>query len=334
VGGSIPADGNDSTWASNAIAEPQAIRYTLVQLDELVTRRNFPADRNIVTKRENLKKALAAYCQELADEGMISHCPLNRPTRPPNPEFGGMFQTDDCNRINIPNERTKDLNCPAGFTARMAFRFYSPDSGCAASLSYCFNGNLKTRTIFGGMFQQRQDGHIYSNNPLTGGNSCPQGFTSHYMAAGLSPDKRPHLHAEQHRVCNWLRIFWWEHSARHILVDQHDILSICLPTAFVQGQSVIGGFFQQNDNEAHNNVDNPFTGTRSCPVGYRQLRVGRIRVPGGNRSGSTLVMCLLQGWNVYFQLMKDDTLYQNDLDFWITIWESWKIRSVKCRSCL
>ncbi len=147
----------------------------------LLTQRNFPRDRKIRAKRDNLKKALAAYCQELADKGMISHCPLNRPTRPPNPEFGGMFQTDDCNRNNVPNERTKDFKCPAGFTARMAFRFYSPDSGCAASLSYCFNGDVKTRTIFGGMFQQRQDGHVYSNNPLTGGLSCPPGFQSHMI---------------------------------------------------------------------------------------------------------------------------------------------------------
>jgi hypothetical protein len=246
VGGSIPADGSAATWASNSIAEPQAIQYTLVQLDELLTTTNFPNDPNILAKRNNVRTALADYCQQLMEEGTVSYCRrLTQATRPTNTEFGGMFQEDDCNRNRVNNDRTNDLNCPDGFMARRAFRVVAPESGCAAWMSYCYNATAQTRRIFGGMFQRREDGAVYAPNPLTGDSSCPPGFTSHTMATGLSPDKRPHTVIVGHRHCSFWRCKTF-HRPEITLVDQQDVLSICLPptTSFVPGQSIIGGFFQ------------------------------------------------------------------------------------------
>jgi hypothetical protein len=296
VGGSIPADGSAATWASNAVAEPQAIQYTLVQLDELLTTMNFPRDPNIQAKQNNLRTALAGYCTQLMREGTVSYCRrLTQATRPTNTEFGGMFQEDDCNKNRVPNDRTNDLNCPDGFTSRRAFRVVAPESGCAAWMSYCYNATAQTRRIFGGMFQQREDGTVYAPNPLTGNSTCPPGFLNHTMATGLSPDKRSYVEIVRDRRCRPRCRTYRTAVTRH--VDQQDVLSICLPptASFVRGESIIGGFFQQNEAEAHNNVDNPYTQSRSCPLGYRRVTVGRVRASGGNRTPTTVSICVLQG---------------------------------------
>ncbi len=74
MGGSIPPDGQASTWASNAVEEPQVLKYTLSSLHELLTKKYFPNDAKINDKRANLQQALEDYCDQLAAQGELANC--------------------------------------------------------------------------------------------------------------------------------------------------------------------------------------------------------------------------------------------------------------------
>ena len=263
LGGPIPADGEATSWASNAVAEPQVLKYTLMSLEQLLTKGHFPKDADINAKRENLKKALTDYCPQLLAEGVLNSClpPVDPPKR--KREFGGMYQQDDCNKNNVVNELTGGLNCLPGYTSARILRIKAPESNCGAWQNFCYKSD-QTPVGFGGMYQIDDFGSVYAGNPLNAGQtSCPAGFNSHHMERSLHPEK-----------------------------GVGDNLFICLPS-FIQDQSKIGGFYQVNDVEVVNNVDNPFTGGRSCPVNYRAVQVGRIKTPEGQQAGANVYICLL-----------------------------------------
>ena len=178
-------------------------------------------------------------------------------------DFGGMYQQDDCNKNNVVNDLTGALTCPPGYTSARILRIKAPESNCGAWQNFCYKSD-QTPVGFGGMYQIDDFGSVYAGNPLNAGQtSCPAGFNSHHMERSLHPEK-----------------------------GVGDNLFICLPS-FIQDQSKIGGFYQVNDVEVVNNVDNPFTGGRSCPVNYRAVQVGRIKTPEGQQAGANVYICLL-----------------------------------------
>ncbi len=156
VGGSIPADGQASTWASRAVEEPQVLRYTLVTLDDLLTKAYFPNDSKISEKRANLKLALDDYCKQLIVQGAVTSCesPLDPPVKLQ--EFGGMFQQDDCNRNNVVNGLTGGLNCAKGYTPAQILRIKAPESNCGAWQVLCYRSGQKP-TSFGEQYTTCSD---------------------------------------------------------------------------------------------------------------------------------------------------------------------------------
>eukprot|EP01126_Amoeba_proteus_P037373 TRINITY_DN3855_c0_g2_i16.p1 TRINITY_DN3855_c0_g2~~TRINITY_DN3855_c0_g2_i16.p1 ORF type:complete len:598 (-),score=114.17 TRINITY_DN3855_c0_g2_i16:1654-3270(-) len=257
VGGSIPSDGQASTWASQAVAEPQVIKYELASLDELLDNNYFPNDPNIDQKAANLRLALSDYCNQTVLAGHLTNCqdPVDPTPAPPDLSFGGMFQVDDCNRNNVNNPLTNNIKCPNGYQTIATARIKAPESDCGAIQSYCVL-SLTPLGSFGGFYQTQDHGEFspFGNQMYGGRFACPPGYTSYQMERTKHPE---------YNEGSWLYI--------------------CL-APFVPQKSQLGGFYQVNDDGSEDNVNNPFTGSRACPDGYRSWLYGRIKAPEGREA--------------------------------------------------
>ena len=71
VGGGPPSDNenwNPHAWATTVAENPLPISYKLIHIEQLLIREHFPKDKQINTKREILKKVMAAYCRQISSE--------------------------------------------------------------------------------------------------------------------------------------------------------------------------------------------------------------------------------------------------------------------------
>jgi hypothetical protein len=114
------------------------------------------------------------------------------------------------------------------------------------------------------MYQTNDFGKVYAGNPLNSGKpSCPSGFNSYHMERSLHPEDK---------------------------VGNN--LYICLPP-FQEYKSEIGGFYQISDmQQSVDNIDNSFTGGRSCPQEYKAVQFGRIKAPEGRQVRVNVFICL------------------------------------------
>ncbi len=179
-------------------------------------------------------------------------------------DFGGMFgwrvvkQTGGgLNPESYNNPFTNALSCPAGFTSRQIFGQTnaptSPDglsTKAITNLWICYRPTAATAAYdFGGVYLETLNNEVgattFSNNPLTGGASCPAGFSQQQM-----------------------RLIEWENY-----IPDFKMIHICYKS-ITAGTSTFGGIYGDHfgggdiaisSSASHTN---PITGGASCPAGF------------------------------------------------------------------
>lgn len=266
IGSGIPPDGKAESWGVSCITDPQVVYYELGMISDLLKPQFFPQDSEIGVKKERLKTALGDYCNQLVKQGIVKDCgaPVD-PERSRDEVFGGIYQVDDCGGNNLGNALTGGLFCPRGHTPVIFSRFRAPETKCGAQQYYCVDRSKIEHGSFGGMYQINDNGRGKYGNPECGGGYCCPNNKTPYAIERV-------IHAEE--LCG-------------------SNIYICL-SAFVPGKSQIGGFYQLNDmGRANNNIFNPYTGSPSCPQGYKGIHTGRVKVPEGSKEGANVYMCIL-----------------------------------------
>lgn len=75
IGSKPPSDGKAETWVNQAIEEPMPIKYRLKPVSSLFDAPSAGVLRNdVLTIKENMKKALKAYCHSLQKQGSVVSC--------------------------------------------------------------------------------------------------------------------------------------------------------------------------------------------------------------------------------------------------------------------
>jgi len=266
IGAPIPVDGKAETWGSSCITDPQVVYYELKVISDLLKPQFFPQNPEIGLKQAYLITALGDYCNQMKKQGKVKDCdsPFD-PDRVRDNVLGGMYQVDDCGRNNVNNGVTGGLFCPASYTAVEASRFQSPESKCGAVQFYCVERSKLEKGSFGGIYQINDNGRgKYSNRECGSSYCCPN-------------NKKPYV---------FQRVY---HPEERVGSNTY----ICLGS-FVPGKSQIGGFYQMIDTgKAVDNIFNPYTGGPSCPLGYKAIQIGRIKVPEEDRNGANSFICIL-----------------------------------------
>ncbi len=177
---------------------------------------------------KNVKNLLALACVAVASPVLAQTT-----TPPPRMEFGGMYGFGS-NR-NYPNPYTNGLSCPTGYGA---YRILGTP-GIDHNVFFC--GRVPTSTTvtaavadFGGMYGYGATQNY--RNPLTGGFSCPTGFTATQMLGTANMDYEMFL---CHRPGT--------------------------TTPLVTFGGMFGGYWKDG---AHQTYPNPLTGAGSCPSTY------------------------------------------------------------------
>jgi hypothetical protein len=187
---------------------------------------------------------------------------------PPKSIFGGAFVKPDVCTGSYSDQYTGQQNCPYGFQMYGVGRSLQPEGRCGQITFLClwpFTADGSLQNSFGGMYQtadNQPNNDIY--NPVTGGLSCPSGFTSIQFGRVLTAEP-----------------FQWGANQFY-----------CYNTAVPLGSTSFGGIFQAEDlGQTTDVVPNYFTGMATCPPGFLPYLISRQYAPEDN-VGATQFVCL------------------------------------------